>query len=613
MASTTKNEKYTTAGAILLKHSMPTVEAKKSFDIYRPLDKSGVADMVSMLLKHGGPEAHEHINNLGKVFFNKATEIGASTPLTDYINDSDERQALIQEYDFKVKQILSKNLPPKEKNEKLAELTGSYNTKIEKQNLDHLLQKGSTAAKMAKTGARGNPMQLASGTASPLMSINARGELIPVVIKHGFAEGMTPAEHLAMSYMGRGSTVLAQLSTALPGALFKKLAPTVFHEVITEDDCKTQNGIVVPVTDKKSLVGRYQAGTNRLFTEEYLKDLANSGVAQVKARSPMTCEAHDGVCKHCYGLMGNGKPAHVGENVGVIAAQSVSEVLTQAMLSTKHKASVGERKGNQYEQAANILLNPAANFKDEATISEINGKITEIKKTPLGDTQVFVNEKMHFVPNDQSVKVALGDKVKQGQALSTGTVNPRKLVSLRGLGAGREYMANELRDIYKGGLDPRHFEIISKNLMKYVEVTDPGETGFLPGDKVDVAQVARFLNKKTEELPIEKAEGGILAKGVHSVTSGTLLDANHISELKDSGVKSVHVTNSGLRVAPIVPGLQTAKLLDPNWISKLSFSRLKDTLQQSAAIGAESSLHSTDPITPYIIGREFGEGDHGKY
>lgn len=605
--------KYTTAGALLLKHTMPTQESKNNFDAYRPLDKGGVADMVSMLLKHGGPEAHEHINNLGKIFFNKATEIGASTPLSDYINDSDERQAIIQEFDFKAKQILAKKLSSQDKNKELTDLTSSYNSRIEKQNLEHLLSKGSTAAKMAKTGARGNPTQLASGTSTPLMSLNARGELIPVVIKHSFAEGMTPAEHLAMSYMGRGSTVLAQLSTALPGALFKKLAPTVFHEVITEDDCKTTNGILVSVTDSKSLLGRFEAEGNKLINEEEIKHLQASGIKQVKVRSSMTCEAHEGICKHCFGLMGNGKLPEIGENVGVIAAQSVSEVLTQAMLSTKHKASVGERKGNKYEQASNLLLNPSDNFKDEATISELNGKVSAIRPTPLGDTHVFINEKSHFVPNNQSLKVKVGDTVRQGDSLSTGTINPRKLVAMRGLGAGREYMAKELRDIYGGGLDPRHFEVISKNLMNFAEVIDPGETGLLPGDKVNVNKIAKFLNKKSGEIAIGKAEGEVLAKGVHSLTPGTLLDHNHISDLRDAGVKTVHITNSGLKVSPIVPGLQTAKLLDPNWISKLSFSRLKDTLQNSAAIGAESDLHSTDPITPYIIGREFGDGEHGRY
>jgi DNA-directed RNA polymerase subunit beta' len=605
--------KYTTAGALMLKHTMPTEAAKQNFNIYRPLDKGGVADMVSMLLKHGGPQSHEHINNLGKIFFNKATEIGASTPLSDYVNDSDERHAIIQEYDLKVKQILAKKLSPQESNKALSELTAGYNKKIETQNLKYLVDKGSVAAKMAKTGARGNPTQLASGTASPLMSLNAKGELIPVVIKHGFAEGMTPAEHLAMSYMGRGSTVLSQLSTALPGALFKKLAPTVFHEVITEDDCKTHNGILVSASDKKALLGRFEADKNQLITEEELKIIQASGAKQVKVRSSMTCEAHEGVCKHCYGLMGSGKLPEIGENVGVIAAQSVSEVLTQAMLSTKHKASVGERKGNQYEQASNLLLNPSDNFKDEATISELNGKVTKVSPTALGDFHVFVNEKSHFVPNSQVVNVKVGDEITQGQALSSGTVNPRKLVKLRGLGSGRDYMAKELRAIYGGGLDPRHFELISKNLMKYVEIIDPGETGFLPGDKVNVNEVAKFLNKKTAEEPVEIAEGAVLARGVHALTPGTLLDANHIAELKAAGVKSVHVTNSGLRVSPIVPGLQTAKLLDPNWVSKLSFSRLKDTLQHSAAVGAESDIHSTDPITPYVLGTEFGEGEGGRY
>lgn len=605
--------RYTTAGALLLKHTMPTEAAKQNFDVYRPLDKGGVSDMVTMLLKHGGPEAHEHINNLGKVFFNKATEIGASTPLSDYINDSDERQAIIQEFDHKVKQVLAKDLSPKKRNDELTELASTYGTRMEKHNLSYLVEKGSVAAKMAKTGARGNPTQLSSGTASPLMSLNARGELIPVVIKHSFAEGMTPAEHLAMSYMGRGSTVLAQLSTALPGALFKKLAPTVFHEVITIDDCKTQNGILVPISDKKSLLGRYEASTNRLIDEEELKHLQASGIKQVKVRSSMTCEAHEGVCKHCYGLMGNGKLPNVGENVGVIAAQSASEVLTQAMLSTKHKASVGERKGNKYEQAANLLLNPANNFKDEATIAEVNGKVSAIKPTPLGDTHIYIDEKQHFIPNNQTLRVKVGDQVRSGDALSTGTINPRKLVSLRGLGSGREYLSKELRDIYGGGLDPRHFEIISKNLMKYVEVSDPGETGFLPGDRINVSEAAKFLDKKSHEVSVDQADGGILAKGVHSLTPGTLLDGNHVADLKSAGVKTVHVSNSKLRVTPIVPGLQTAKLLDPNWISRLSFSRLKDTLQNSAAIGAESDLHSTDPITPYVIGNEFGEGEHGKY
>jgi DNA-directed RNA polymerase subunit beta' len=608
------SDKITTAGAIALKHDMPTKAARENFDIYTPLDKKGVGNMVKMLLKHGGPEGHEHINKLAKQFFNKATEIGASTPLSDYINDSDERQALIDEFDSHAQLILRDDKKTKqEKQQALGELVGHYDTRLEKQNIGYLLTKGSVAAKMAQTGARGNPKQLAVGTSSPLLSSNLKGEIVPVVIKSSFAEGMTPAEYMAMSYMGRGNTVLTQLSTSLPGALFKKLSPTVFHEVVTVDDCKTKNGILIPTYDTNSILGRYEAATNQLITEEKLANWRHQDVKQVKVRSILTCEAKQGTCKHCFGLMGDGKLPEIGENVGVIAAQSVSEVLTQSMLSTKHKATVGERKGNAYEQAANLMYNPAENFKDEATISEVNGKVQDISKTPLGDYNVTIGHKSHFVPQVQSLKVNTGDTVRIGDQISTGVVNPRKLVALRGLGAGRKYVANELRDIYGGGLDPRHFEVISKNLMKYVEVQDPGHTHFMPGEKVDVNTISKYFKKDAKDVPIDEAHGYVLAKPVNELTPGTFLDENHIQDLKDSGITHLPVSGNGLKVSPIVPGLQTAKLLDPNWVSKLSFTRLKDTLKEAASTGAESALHSVDPITPYIIGNEFGEGESGEY
>jgi hypothetical protein len=611
----TTNTNYITAGSLFLKHSMPTEEAKNAYDTSQVLNKPGMTKLVNMLLDKGGPQAHEHINDLGKQFFNKAYEIGASTPLSDYINDSEERQAIIGEFDTKVQLIKSKatNKNAAALSAELSDLTGKYNKKIEKQNLDYLLGKGSMAARMANTGARGNPAQLGTATSTPLMSANMSGTMVPLVIKHSFAEGMSPAEAIALSYMGRGSTVLSQLSTALPGALFKRISPTVFHEVITLEDCGTKNGIVQHVDDKKSIIGRFEAGTNHLIDEKYQADLLSSGKKEVKVRSSMTCEANHGICKKCFGLMANGKMPNTGENVGVIAAQSVSEVLTQAMLSTKHKATVGERKGNAYEQASNILNNPTENFKDEATISTVNGSVNKIETTSLGDSNVYINGTKHFIPISQALTVQEGSRIKQGDRLSTGVINPRKLVALRGMGAGRKYLAEELRNIYGGGLDPRHFELIAKNLIRYVQVLDPGESGFLPGDKLDLSVVSKYLESREGEIPTQNAAGKVLAKAVLNLTAGTLLDSNHVKELTEHGVHMVHVSSSGLRVTPIVPGLQTAKLLDKNWISKLSFSKLKDTLTQAAALNEESPIHSTDPITPYIMGTEFGEGTEGKY
>jgi DNA-directed RNA polymerase subunit beta' len=470
------------------------------------------------------------------------------------------------------------------------------------------------AAKMAMSGARGNPSQLGIGTASPLMAFDVKGHPIPVAIKHSFAEGLSPAEFFAMSYGGRASTVLTQLSTEKPGALFKKLTPAMFHEVITMTDCGTKNGIMIPTPDGKAIIGRYEAGTNHLIDEHEYSLIR--GKKYIKIRSPMTCEAHEGVCQKCYGIGANGKIPGIGENVGTIAAQSVSEVLTQAMLSTKHEGGVAGGQRNVFEEANNLLSNPKDNFQDEAGIATANGKITKITQTPLKDWEIYIGDKRHFISREQEPVVHEGETVRLGDPLSTGTLNPRKLVELKGAGAGRLYLADKLREVYtkkSPGLDPRHFELIAKNMIKYVEVKDPGESEYLPGQILDVAHIHKYLNNHKYAVPISKAAGKTLATGVLELTPGTHLTANHIDDLHKAGIHTIHVADSDLKIQPIVPGLQTIKLADDNWVSRLSFNRLSKTMQDAAALGLESPIHSTEPITPYIFGTEFGEGEKGRY
>lgn len=604
----------TTPGALLIRSKLPTEKARKNFDIHRPLDKAGMTALINNLVQHGGEKAYDTINSLAQMFFDRATQIGATTPLSDYENDSHERQVLFSEFEHNLRKILESKIPQKEKLQKLDALAGTTRKHLNQQNLRYLVERGSMAAKMAKSGARGNPDQLGIGTASPLMAFDVKGHPIPVAIKHSFAEGLSPAEFFAMSYGGRASTVLTQLSTEKPGALFKKLTPSVFHDVITKADCGTKNGILVPADNAKALVGRFEAGTNHLIDEHYYSHL--KGRQTVKVRSPMTCEAHEGMCQKCYGVAANGHLPEIGENVGVIAAQSISEVLTQAMLSTKHQGGVSGGQRNVFEEANNLLSNPRENFQDESSIARVNGVVTNIHQTALKDYEVTVGNEVHFVSREQEPIVHIGDHVRVGDPLSTGTINPRKLVELKGAGAGRIYLANKLAEVYgkkSAGLDPRHFEIVSKNMIRFADVKDPGHSGFLPGDRITVSDVARHFNEHKTEVPLKNAHGKTLAQGVLDLTPGTHLTDNHISDLAKAGIQTVHVGTSGLKVDPVVPGLYTVKLADDNWVSNLSFSQLINTIKGAAATGAKSKVHSTDPIAPYIMGTEFGEGEHGKY
>lgn len=600
-----------TPGALLIKSKLPE-EVQKHFDASKLLDKNGVKDLMSSVITHGGEKAADTISDLSHLFFNTATEHGYSTPLSDYYNDSEERQALLGEYETAVNHVNDHpDLSERERREQLAGLADRYGKILTKQNLNYMVGQKSTAALMAQTGARGNPNQLQQATSSPLQSKRIDGTPIPLAITHSFAEGLTPAEHLAMSYWGRGNTVSAQLSTSKPGDMFKSITPNLYHEVVTVPDCHTHNGVVEPMSEKKRIIFHYEAGTDRLIDERYFADLKHDGVKQVKVRNTLTCQAKEGVCQKCYGLDSRGKLPEIGENVGVIAAQSASEVLTQMILGTKHDAKAG-KSVNPFDQTSNLLTNQEK-FPDKAIISDVNGTVSHVETTTLGDTKVHISGKEFFIPNSQDVIVGEGHKVKIGQPLSTGMVNPRELVNLRGIGAGRRYMSNKLSEIYGGGMDPRHFDLVAKNMIKYVKVKDSGDTGYLPGQVLDINHIQHELQKDTEVLPLERAAGKKLARPVLELMPGQVLDHQHIQYLNKHGISEVHTSNSGLIVDPIVPGIKTVKLNDQNWISRLAFKRIGQTLREAAATGMESAATSTDPITPYILGGDFGNGKDGKY
>ena len=105
----------------------------------------------------------------------------------------------------------------------------------------------------------------------------------------------------------------------------------------------------------------------------------------------------------------------------------------------------------------------------------------------------------------------------------------------------------------------------------------------------------------------------MLSRAVLDILPGTHLDTNHISYLATHGIKTVFISKSGLRVDPIVKGVKTSKLNDPNWISRLALYNLKQSLTEAVSMGERAKIHGTDPIASYTLGHEFGEGVDGRY
>jgi hypothetical protein len=301
--------------------------------------------------------------------------------------------------------------------------------------------------------------------------------------------------------------------------------------------------------------------------------------------------------------------------VGIQASQAVSEKLTQSILGTKHTGGLAGKKHDTYAMANNFLMNPDK-FLDEATLSEKHGEVNSVEKTVLGDHIVHIGDKQHYVPAAQEVRVKAGDHVRLGQALSTGTINPRQLIKHKGLLPTRQYYADTLRNIYNGNaessgkmtsLDPRHFELIAKNMIKYVEVEDPGDTTLYHGEIVDIGRLRPILAEHSHEVSIKEAVGKVLTDTGETVTH------EMARTMEEAGHKEVSVSDVHIKVKPLVKGLKTNKLQDPNWVSRLSYNNIRKVLRDAVEQGDRSPLHGYDPIMPYVSGKEFGEGPGAKY
>ena len=182
-------------------------------------------------------------------------------------------------------------------------------------------------------GKRGQINQMMVG---PMFVNDYKNKPVPVLIKNSFADGLTSSEYFTTLAGARKGMMDRQLSTADSGYLSKELVNNVLFGKISEDDCKTTAGTDVDISDMPlNIIDRFTAAgnlgvkPNTLITMKLLKELSGKGVKTIKIRSPLTCKAKNVPCAKCFGLRENGQVPQVGDNIGVLAGQSLAEPSTQ--------------------------------------------------------------------------------------------------------------------------------------------------------------------------------------------------------------------------------------------------------------------------------------------
>ena len=421
------------------------------------------------------------------------------------------------------------------------------------------------------SGSKGSIGQIMQIITSPTIVADPRDRVVPIPIKRSYNEGLTPAEYWVSSYGTRKGTVAAKLSVAPGGMMAKEIIGNALDIVISKHDCGTKDGVVMPLSDRRDIVGRYEAGTNKLLNAAYIESLHTKGVKEVKVRSTMTCKAMHGVCQLCFGLNENGNVPEIGNNVGVQAAQALSEPLTQMALSAKHTAGTATEDGVTFPTVQRFFTMPNQ-YAGAALIASNSGKVTKIIDAPAGGKDIYIGTKKHHVVPGRAINVKVGDDVETGDILTGGVPNLSKIVPHKGIPYGRALFVNHAEDIYRragAGALRKNFEVVARGLVNYVEITDPGDFDFTEGEVLDYnaleATIHRYPGKKPPKYK------------------------------------------------PIQKGTTYAPQAKPDFLANFAFKYLKKNIIENAATGSRSELSSYHPVASYAAATRFGQGQDGKY
>ncbi|WP_289684402.1 DNA-directed RNA polymerase subunit beta', partial [Paramuribaculum intestinale] len=238
----------------------------------------------------------------------------------------------------------------------------------------------------------------------------------------------------------------------------------------------------------------------------------------------------------------------------------------------------------------------ARNPSNPAIVSEIDGEVT-YGKMKRGNREIIVTsrlgeEKKYNVPLSKQLLVQENDFVKAGTPLSDGAITPSDILNIMGPTAVQEYIVNEVQDVYRMQgvkINDKHFEVIVRQMMRKVNILDPGDTNFLEQQIVDkrafMEENDRIWGKK---VVVDPGDSLNVRKG-QIITARKLRDEN--SPLKQKDLKLIVVRDAVPATSEqILQGITRAALQTSSFISAASFQETTKVLNEAAINGKVDTL-----------------------
>ncbi|HEY2803729.1 MAG TPA: DNA-directed RNA polymerase subunit beta', partial [Actinomycetota bacterium] len=566
----------TTVGRVIFNQSFPL-----DFEfVNRHTLKGDIGELVdSCVHRYDRAQVEQTLDNLKNLGFHYATRAGVTLGVEDVTTPPDKPK-ILDEHEKRAQKVESQYLKgiitDDERRQELIEIWTQATDEV-KDAMERQFTPTNPIYMMANSGARGNIMQIRQIAGMRGLVANPKGEIIPRPIKSNFREGLSVLEYFISTHGARKGLADTALRTADSGYLTRRLVDVAQELIIREDDCGTDRGIPGVINVERpngdrvpsgqldtSMFGRILAEDVKVdrkkvaskgdeLDDETLARLTDAGVGEVHVRSVTTCEAVYGVCRLCYGRnLATGRLVEIGEAVGIIAAQSIGEPGTQLTMRTFHTGGVaGEDITHGLPRVVELF--EARRPKGEAQITELSGVVSieddeEKKVRRITVTDEAGDQVQYAVSLRARLMVSDGDQVEVGQQLTEGSVNPHEKLRVEGVQALQVHLVDEVQQVYRSQgvtIHDKHIELIIRQMLKKVNIIEPGETEFLPGELVD--------RKKFEEKNGEVVEN-----------SGEPASAR-----------------------PILMGITKASLATDSWLAAASFQETTRVLTD-AAISAKS-------------------------
>ncbi|MEO5644871.1 MAG: DNA-directed RNA polymerase subunit beta' [Bacteroidia bacterium] len=239
----------------------------------------------------------------------------------------------------------------------------------------------------------------------------------------------------------------------------------------------------------------------------------------------------------------------------------------------------------------------ARNPSNPAVVSEIDGVVT-FGKIKRGNREVMVESrtgerKTYLVPLSKHILVQENDFVRAGEALSDGSISPGDILAIKGPTAVQEYLVNEVQEVYRlqgVKINDKHFEVIVRQMMRKVDIVDPGDTIFL---ETQLANKADFMEENDrlygKKVVVEPGDSQSIKPG-QIISARKLRDENSMLKRKDQ--KQVEARDAvPATSSQILQGITRASLQTNSWVSAASFQETTKVLNEAAVNGKVDILN----------------------